>query len=211
MAAIPDSSSLALFLVASLVLLVVPGPAVLYIVARSIDQGWVAGVVSALGIALGSVGLVVAMAFGISALLETSPLAFDVIRYLGAGYLIYLGVRTWRSRDSGGMSTVRPAASRRRVFSEGIVVNFLNPKTAIFFIAFLPQFVNPAGSVRLQLVLLGLIFVAMGVVTDCVYALLAGAVAARLHANSGFPRVRRVIVTTVYVGLGLAAALIHHA
>jgi threonine/homoserine/homoserine lactone efflux protein len=200
-----------MFLFASLVLLVVPGPAVLYIVARSIDQGWMAGVVSALGIALGSVGLVVATAFGISALLETSSFAFDVVRYLGAGYLIYLGIRTWRARDTGGMSTVRPAASRRRVFSDGIIVNFLNPKTAIFFIAFLPQFVAPGGDVRSQLVFLGLVFVAMGVVTDCVYAVLAGAVAARLHANSRFPQVRRVVVATVYIGLGLAAALIHPA
>lgn len=205
----PDSSSLALFFAASLALLVIPGPAVLYIVARSIDQGWVAGVVSALGIALGSVGLVFAMAFGISALIETSPVAFDVIRYAGAAYLIYLGVRTWRSQDSGGMTAVRPAVSRRRVFSEGVVVNFLNPKTAIFFLAFLPQFVDPAGSVRFQLVVLGLIFVAMGVVTDSAYAALAGAAAARLHASPRFPRVRRLVVTTVYVGLGLAAAFLH--
>ena len=205
----PDSSSLALFFAASLALLVIPGPAVLYIVARSIDQGWVAGVVSALGIALGSVGLVFAMAFGISALIETSPVAFDVIRYAGAAYLIYLGVRTWRSQDSGGMTAVRPAVSRRRVFSEGVVVNFLNPKTAIFFLAFLPQFVDPAGSVRFQLVALGLIFVAMGVVTDSAYAALAGAAAARLHASPRFPRVRRLVVTTVYVGLGLAAAFLH--
>jgi threonine/homoserine/homoserine lactone efflux protein len=205
----PDSSSLALFFAASLALLVIPGPAVLYIVARSIDQGWVAGVVSALGIALGSVGLVFAMAFGVSALIETSPVAFDVIRYAGAAYLIYLGVRTWRSQDSGGMTAVRPAVSRRRVFSEGVVVNFLNPKTAIFFLAFLPQFVDPAGSVRFQLVALGLVFVAMGVVTDSAYAALAGAAAARLHASPRFPRVRRVVVTTVYVGLGLAAALFH--
>ncbi|HEU4365686.1 MAG TPA: LysE family translocator [Candidatus Krumholzibacteria bacterium] len=207
----PDSPGLALFFTTSIALLVIPGPAVLYIVARSIDDGWPAGVISALGIALGSVGLVFATAFGVAALIEASPVAFDVVRYLGAGYLIYLGVRTWRSRDSGGMTAVRPAASRRRVFSEGIVVNFLNPKTAIFFLAFLPQFVDPAGSVSLQLVVLGLIFVAMGVVTDSAYALAAGAAAARLRAHTRLPEFRRVIVTTVYVGLGLAAALLHRA
>jgi threonine/homoserine/homoserine lactone efflux protein len=205
----PDSPGLALFLVTSLVLLVVPGPAVLYIVARSIDEGWASGVVSALGIALGSVGLVFVAAFGISALIEASPLAFDAIRYLGAAYLVYLGIRTWRARDSGGMSAVRPAASRRRAFRDGIIVNFLNPKTAIFFIAFLPQFVNPAGSIRFQLVTLGLIFVGMGIVTDTVYAILAGAAAARLHASARFPRLRRIAVAAVYVGLGLAAAFVH--
>lgn len=207
----PDSPSLALFFVTSLVLLVVPGPAVLYIVARSIDEGWVAGFVSALGVALGSVGLVFAAAFGVSALIEASPVAFHLIRYLGAGYLIYLGVRTWRARDSGGMSVVRPGASHGRAFREGIVVNFLNPKTAIFFLAFLPQFVDPAGSVRLQLVALGLVFVAMGVVTDTLYALLAGAAASRLRSDGRFPRVRRVVVAMVYIGLGLGAALLHRA
>ena len=205
----PDSPGFALFLLTSLVLLVVPGPAVLYIVARSIDEGWTSGVVSALGIALGSVGLVVAAAFGISALIEASPIAFDIVRYLGAAYLIYLGVRTWRARDSGGMSVVRPTATHGRAFREGIVVNFLNPKTAIFFIAFLPQFVDPAGSVRTQFVTLGLIFVAMGVVTDTAYALLASAAAARLHASTRFPRVRRIAVAIVYVGLGVLAALAH--
>jgi threonine/homoserine/homoserine lactone efflux protein len=206
-----DSPGLLLFLVASLILLVVPGPAVLYIVARSIDEGWMSGVASALGIALGSVGLVIAAAFGVSALIEASPLAFDAIRYLGAAYLIYLGVRTWRARDSGGMSAVRPSADRRRAFREGVVVNFLNPKTAIFFIAFLPQFVDPAGSVRLQLVALGLFFVGMGIVTDTAYALLAGAVATRLRASARFPRFRRVAVAAVYVGLGLAAVFVHPA
>jgi len=205
----PDSSSFALFLVSSLILLVVPGPAVLYIVARSIDEGWPAGVVSALGVALGSVGLVFAAAFGISALIDSSPLAFGVIRYLGAAYLIYLGIRTFRARDSGGMSVVRPPASHGRAFREGIVVNFLNPKTAIFFLAFLPQFVNPAGGIRFQLVMLGLIFVGMGIVTDTIYAVLAGAAAARLRGDTRFPRVRRIGVAAVYVGLGLAAALLH--
>ncbi|HEX5131382.1 MAG TPA: LysE family translocator [Candidatus Krumholzibacteria bacterium] len=205
----PDASSLALFLAASLILFIVPGPAVLYIVARSIDQGWVAGIVSALGIALGSIGLVFATAFGISALVQAFPLAYDAIRYCGGAYLVYLGVRTWRSHDSGGMSAVRPPVSRRQVFSEAIVVNFLNPKTAIFFLAFLPQFVNPAAPIRLQLVVLGLAFVALGVVTDSVYAVLAGAIAERLRTSPGFHRWRRVTVSAVYVFLGIAAALLH--
>ncbi len=205
----PDASSFALFLVASLILLVVPGPAVLYIVARSVDQGRVAGVVSALGIALGSVALVFAAAFGVSALIQTSPAAFDAVRYTGAAYLVFLGIRTWRARASDGTSPAPAVVALRRVFGEGVVVNFLNPKTAIFFVAFLPQFVDPGGSVRLQLVVLGLIFVAMGVVTDSLYALLAGAASARLRADRRFPRIRRLAVGAVYVGLGIAAALVH--
>ncbi len=205
----PASPSLTLFLVASLVLLVVPGPAVLYIVARSIDHGKTAGIVSALGIAVGSVGLVFATAFGLSALIAASPVAYDMIRYVGGAYLVFLGVRTWRARDGTDADAHTAKKPYRRVFADGIVVNFLNPKTAIFFLAFLPQFVDPAGSVRLQLVALGLVFVAMGTVTDSLYALASGALAKRLRAGERFPRVRRMLVGLVYVGLGCAAVLIH--
>jgi threonine/homoserine/homoserine lactone efflux protein len=206
---VPASPSITLFLVASLVLLVVPGPAVLYIVARSTDCGKAAGIVSALGIAVGSVGLVFATAFGLSALIAASPVAYDVIRYVGGAYLVFLGVRTWRSRDVAATGAHTARKPYRRIFADGIVVNFLNPKTAIFFLAFLPQFVDPAGSVRLQLVVLGLVFVAMGTVTDSLYALASGALAERLRASQRFPRVRRVLVGMVYVGLGCAAVLIH--
>jgi threonine/homoserine/homoserine lactone efflux protein len=205
----PDGTTFTVFLVASLVLLVVPGPAVLYIVARSIDHGVGAGIVSALGIAIGTVGLVLAAAFGVAALIEASPLAFTLIRYAGGAYLMYLGVRTFRARESGGMTAIRPAASSRRIFTEGIVVNFLNPKTAIFFLAFLPQFVDPSGSIRFQMIVLGMIFVGLGVVTDSAYALAAGALAKRLRTDRRFPAVRRVLVSAIYILLGVLAATFH--
>lgn len=203
------ASSLTLFFAAALLLLAVPGPAVLYIVTRSIDHGPRAGIVSALGIAAGSVALVFATAFGVSALVAASPVAYDAIRYAGGAYLVVLGVRTWRRPVPATAVAAPRRASMGRLFRDGIVVNFLNPKTAIFFLAFLPQFIDPLGRVRLQLVVLGLTFVAMGVVTDSIYALAAGATADKLRAGQRFPRVQRLVVGAVYVSLGVAAALVH--
>lgn len=205
----PEASGFMLFVLASLALLVVPGPAVVYIVARSIDQGRWAGIVSALGLAVGSVVLVVAATFGVSAILATSPRAFDVLRYGGGAYLALLGIRTLAAKDRRFDDAAPEPVRLRRVFAEGIVVNLLNPKTALFFFAFLPQFVNPAGRVRLQIALFGLTFSLMGVVTDSVYATVAGAVAGRLRNDRGFPRLRRAVTGSVYVGLGILAVLAH--
>ncbi|HEX6791358.1 MAG TPA: LysE family translocator [Candidatus Krumholzibacteria bacterium] len=205
----PSSSAFALFLAASLALLIVPGPAVMYIVARSIDQGRWAGVVSALGLAAGSAILIVAAAVGVSAVLAASPAAFNAIRYLGAGYLAYLGVRTALARPVAASGEHAPPEPLARVFAEGIVVNLLNPKTALFFFAFLPQFVNPAANVRLQVVVLGMTFSVMGLLTDSVYAFVAGAVGGRLKTDQRFPRVRRVAVATTYMALSVLALLVH--
>lgn len=194
---------------ASLALLVVPGPAVMYIVARSIDQGRSAGIVSALGLATGSVILIAAAAFGVSALLAASPVAFDVVRYTGAAYLAFLGLRTALSKPATASGEHAPRERLRRVFAEGIVVNLLNPKTALFFFAFLPQFVNPAGNVRLQIVVLGLTFSGMGMLTDSIYATVAGAVAGRLKTGDRLPRVRRIAVATTYIALSALALLFH--
>ena len=205
----PSSSAFALFLVASLALLIVPGPAVMYIVARAIDQGRWAGIVSALGLAAGSAILIVAAAFGVSAVLAASPAAFNAIRYLGAAYLAYLGIRAALSRPVVAAGEHAPPEPLARVFGEGIVVNLLNPKTALFFFAFLPQFVNPAGNVRLQIVVLGMTFSVMGMLTDSVYALVAGAIGGRLKTDERFPRVRRVAVATTYMALSVLALLVH--
>lgn len=194
---------------ASLALLVVPGPAVMYIVARSVDQGRSAGIVSALGLATGSVILIAAAAFGVSALLAASPVAFDVVRYTGAAYLAFLGLRTALSKPATASGAHAPRERLRRVFAEGIVVNLLNPKTALFFFAFLPQFVNPAGNVRLQIVVLGLTFSGMGMLTDSIYATVAGAVAGRLKTGDRLPRVRRIAVATTYIALSALALLFH--
>ena len=205
----PTTAAFGVFLAASLALLVVPGPAVMYIVARAIDQGRSAGIVSALGLATGSVILIAAAALGVSALLAASPMAFNVVRYAGAAYLLYLGIRTALTKPAPTAETHAPREALSRIFAEGIVVNLLNPKTALFFFAFLPQFVNPAGNVRVQIVVLGLTFSAMGMLTDSIYATVAGAMAGRFRAGDRLPRIRRVAVATTYIALSALALFVH--
>jgi threonine/homoserine/homoserine lactone efflux protein len=206
---IPDVGTLALFCGAALALLVVPGPAVLYIVASSIDGGRRAGIASMLGIQTGALVHVAAAALGLSGLLAASALAFDTVRYLGAAYLVAIGLWTLLR---GGTPTdpdapVRPRRLRRR-FAQGVLVQILNPKTALFFLAFLPQFVDPAaGRVGLQVLLLGLLFIALAVVSDGAWALVAGTAADRLRGHTGFLRAQRYVSGTVFVGLGVATAL----
>lgn len=202
-----DFTSLTVFVGASLALLLLPGPAVLYIVARSVSQGRGAGVVSALGVGLGSMCHVVAAALGLSALLMSSALAFQVVKYLGAAYLIYLGIRTLRSREAILIESEGPRPWRR-IFSQGIVVNVLNPKTALFFLAFLPQFVHVnAGSVTLQIIVLGLLFTSLGICTDTLYALLSGTIGGWLRGNLRVLRAQRYFAGGTYITLGIATAL----
>ena len=171
----PQLSTLTLFFVAAAVLLITPGPAVLYIVARSLDQGRIAGIVSTLGINFGTFFHIAAATWGISALLVQSALAFNLIKYLGAAYLIYLGIRKLLEREPAETITVVEPQPLRHLFFQGVVVNLLNPKTALFFFAFLPQFTDPVkGSVALQILFLGMLFVVMAFFSDSIYALLAG-------------------------------------
>ena len=203
----PEPSTLAVFVLAAVALLITPGPAVLYIVARSVEQGRWAGLVSALGVHVGTLVHVAAAALGLSALLVSSALAFDIVKYLGALYLIYLGVRRLLTSDAAAASTAAAPRSLRRLFTQGIVVNILNPKTALFFLAFLPQFADPArGQLGLQILGLGLIFVALGVVSDGLYAVLAGTAGGWLKQGGRFLRVERYVTGGVFVGLGLTAA-----
>ena len=163
-----SSTTLALFLPAVLLLLITPGPVVLYIVTRSIDQGRRAGLVSVLGSEIGNLVHVLAAALGLSAILLSSTLAFDVVKYLGAAYLVYLGIHKLLSSDEAARQTVQPAPLRR-IFFQGIAVAVLNPKTALFFFAFLPQFVDRSkGALALQVLLLGLIMLAMAIISDFV-------------------------------------------
>ena len=172
---IPDGTTLAVFLGASLVLLVTPGPAVFYIVARSIDQGKLAGMVSTLGVAAGSCVHIVAAALGISALIASSAVAFNAIKLVGAAYLIYLGVRKFLVPDPVETNVTVERRRLREIFVQGVIVNVFNPKTALFFLAFLSQFVDVAkGQVALQMILLGLIFALLGVLSDGTYAMAAG-------------------------------------
>ena len=203
-----DSSALVLFLLSALILLVVPGPAVLYIVARSVEHGRQAGLISTLGIGVGTLFHVVAACLGASALLLSSALAFRTLQYAGAAYLIYLGLRTLMKREPATGSRQVKDRSLSRIFRQGMVVNILNPKTALFFFAFLPQFVNPAaGNVPLQIFLLGSLFVLLAVITDGAYALLAGTAGSWLQRNQRFLRAQRYLAGGMYVALGVAAAV----
>ena len=203
-----DPDALAVFIVASLALLIVPGPAVLYIVAQSIDGGRKAGLVAMLGIQTGGLVHVLAATVGLSAVIASSAIAFNVVRYLGAAYLIVVGILTLLRKESVE-EVVQPAPTRkRRLYVQGIVVNILNPKTALFFLAFLPQFVDEgAGHVPLQLLALGLIFVALATITDGIWAFSAGTAGDWLRRSRGFVRIRRYVSGSVFVALGVLTAV----
>lgn len=204
---IPEPASLWLFVLASLAVLIAPGPAVAYIVTRSLQQGRLVGLVAALGVATGSLVHVAAAAAGLSALLVSSALAFMVVKYAGAAYLVWLGIRHLLQREPPDTPR-RPNRRLVRVFSEAVVVNLLNPKTAIFFLAFLPQFVDTsAPRPVLQLVFLGAVFALLGVASDGAYALLAGGAAQWLRARRGIARGTRWLTGTVFIALGVGTAI----
>jgi threonine/homoserine/homoserine lactone efflux protein len=202
--------NLPVFLLAALILLLTPGPAVLYIIARSMDQGRLVGFVSVLSIESGNSVHVLAATLGLSAILMSSALAFSIVKYLGAAYLIYLGIRRLLARDQDHEIARFQQQSLRHIYSQGVLVAALNPKTALFFLAFLPQFVDSsAGSVTLQFLMLGGLFVMMAIVTDSMYALLASTTGGWLKRNQSFLRADRYLVGSVYIGLGVTAALSH--
>jgi threonine/homoserine/homoserine lactone efflux protein len=204
---LPDISHMTLFITATLVLLAIPGPAVLYIVAQSVEHGRRAGLTAVCGIHVGSLVHVAAATVGLSALLVSSAVAFSAVKFVGALYLIYLGIQRLRGRDAGDGPEVSRDLDMRRVFRQGIVVNVLNPKTALFFLAFLPQFVDPAHPAAPQIALLGLIWIAFGLLSDSVYAVLAGTVGGALRGSQTFAKAQRIVTGLVLIGLGVLAAL----
>jgi threonine/homoserine/homoserine lactone efflux protein len=202
-----EFSQLYFFIGAALALLLVPGPAVLYITARSANQGRLAGLVSVLAIETANFLQAVAATLGLSAILLSSALAFDVVKYLGAAYLIYLGLRKLLISEEVKESGEIKSESLSRIYWQGFVVNMLNPKTALFYFAFLPQFVDPTkGNVTAQTLFLGALFVGMAFITDSLYALLASSIADRLRGNRHFLKGQRYFAGLVYVGLGITTA-----
>jgi threonine/homoserine/homoserine lactone efflux protein len=201
-------SSLPVFIAATLGLLILPGPAVLYIVTRSVSQGRRAGLASVLGIELGSLCHAVAAAFGLSAILLASALAFNIVKYVGAAYLVYLGIRTLLRRSNGEETEGSAPRSASELFRKGLVVQLLNPKTALFFYAFLPQFVDPGrGSPVLQILALGGLFTLLATCTDSTYALLGSSVGGFIKKRPGFRRAQNYVSGGIYIALGAAAAL----
>ena len=201
-----DSSKLSLFVSVAAILVFMPGPNTLYIVARSIQQGRLAGLTSSFGVQVGTMVHIVAASLGLSALLVSSAVAFNVVKYAGAAYLIFLGIKTLLTKEKIEPAKV-PKAALGRVFYQGIVINLLNPKTALFFFAFLPQFIDVArGAVMLQVVLLGSILIFLGTLSDSIYALASGSIGNWLRGNIKFLRAQKYFAGSVYIGLGAATA-----
>jgi threonine/homoserine/homoserine lactone efflux protein len=204
--AVPDPALFGLFVLAAIALLIVPGPSVLYVVSQSVEGGPRAGLTSTLGIHLGTLVHVTAATIGLSSLLVSSARAYDAVKFAGAAYLIFLGIRALLGR-SGSEPQALEVEARRRL-TRGATVQILNPKTALFFFAFLPQFVDTkAGSTGLQIFVLGLTFTVLGLISDGTYALAAGALAGRLRTSRGAAVLSRWAPGTVLVGLGVVAAL----
>jgi threonine/homoserine/homoserine lactone efflux protein len=204
----PAPSTIAIFLLAGLRILLIPGPAVLYIVTRSVAQGRRAGLASVGGIETANLVHLVAAALGLSALLMTSALAFSVVKYLGAAYLIFLGVRTLLTRNTHLALSTPKDQSLSKLFANGFLVNLLSPKAALFYYAFLPQFVDPArGSVVEQLLLLGITFGILASCTDSLYALLGATIGQSFRKSVRFQQASRYITGSIYILLGLATAI----
>jgi threonine/homoserine/homoserine lactone efflux protein len=206
----PHGATLLAFAATALVLLLIPGPAVLYIVSQSVEHGRRAGLVATLGVHAGTMVHIAAAALGLSAILVSSSLAFGAVRLIGAAYLIYLGLRTLLDRSGGEGAEPAPREVRlARIFRQGVLVNVTNPKTALFFFAFLPQFVDPHGAaVPEQIVALGLTFALLGLVTDSLWGIAAGSAAGWVKGRSAVRSVQRWITGCVFIGLGVATALV---
>ena len=202
----PETSTLLAFSAAAFVLFLVPGPAVLYIITRSVAQGTRAGLVSVAGIHAGSLVHIAAAVAGLTTLLATSATAFRVVKWAGAAYLVYLGVRAFLDRDGAGEAVESPPLSLRRIFRQGFVVTLLNPKVAVFFLAFVPQFVDPTAGTAAQILVLGAVFLVVGVVMDGLYALVSGSVGDRLQRVGWWRAGRRWVAGSIYVALGVVAA-----
>ena len=203
----PDVSTLAMPFFASLALVVVPGPAVLYIITRSVDQGRTAGLASAAGIATGGLVHVAGASLGLSAIIASSSIAFSALKYLGAAYLIFLGIRSLLTKPDPLTAANRTPRTMRNLFSQGVVVQALNPKVALFFLAFLPQFIDPSrGSVLSQTLVLGAMFIVLGLCSDSLYAFIAAGAGDWLRRQPAFTSVQRYVAGAVFIGLGLTTA-----
>ena len=202
----PELSTIAAFALASFALLIIPGPAVIYIINRSVSDGRRVGLAAVAGLELGNFVHVIAAAVGLSAVLATSAAAFNTVKWLGAGYLIFVGLRTLM-KPAPPIEGEGAAVSVRRAFGQGIVVNVLNPKVALFFLSFLPQFIHPdRGRAGLQALVLGLVFVLIGCITDTCYSLMASSLRHVLLRGRTLPIVRRWVAGSVFIALGLVAA-----
>jgi threonine/homoserine/homoserine lactone efflux protein len=203
----PSFSAYAVFLATALAILLVPGPAVLYVVTRSIEMGRAGGIASVAGITTATFAYVALATAGLSSLVLTSAVAFDVVKYAGAAYLLFLGVRRLLGHGLDEEAAEAMPLTRRRAYMQGFLVNLTNPKMIVFIFALLPQFVDPhAARPWLQTLVFGLSFTALAFLTDSGYAIVAGSVADRLRGTDGIRRVQRWVGGSVLVGLGILSA-----
>ena len=202
----PTFESLAAFGIASLALLVIPGPAVLYIINRSVADGRNVALAAVAGLEIGNFMHVIAATVGLSAVIATSAAAFSAVKWIGAGYLIYIGIRTLATKPKA-VNQLNDPMSRRRAFTQGIVVNTFNPKVALFFLSFLPQFIDAdRGSAALQSLVLGSTFVVLGCISDSLFAILASALRGTLLRGKSLPFVQRYVAGSVFITLGVIAS-----
>ncbi|WP_422362205.1 LysE family translocator [Reichenbachiella sp.] len=207
---LPSPENILLFIAAATILIVVPGPALLYILTKSIEQGYKAGLASVLGVGVGAMVHVMAAAVGISALLVASATAFSILKYGGAAYLIYLGVKKLTDKTAPVAPVDNERKSLSKIFYEGIVVNTLSPKSAIFFFAFLPQFINAdKGGTTSQILFLGLVFLVIAFVSDMCYVLLSGKLVKYFRTSTKFASIQKYLSGSIYIVLGLLTFMVN--
>ena len=204
----PDINNLILFVLAGLTLNITPGPDMMFIITRSVSEGTRSWVISSIGIAAGSLIHTMAVAFGLSALLIAVPAAYEIIKYAGAAYLVYLGIRMFFSKQNITLNDKTKPVKMHSVFLQAMLTNIFNPKVALFFLAFLPQFVNPEGNVTLQLILLGLLFNFNGTIVNILVALSAGRLGKFIKLRLNNSSVFKWITSSVFIGLGIRLALL---
>ncbi len=204
----PDANSLLLFMLATITLNITPGPDMLYVIARSVGQGRAAGIASALGIAAGCFVHIMAVTFGLASLMMAVPTAYEIVKFAGAAYLIYLGVRILITRQTKNVETSIEEASLRKIFLQGVITNILNPKVALFFLAFLPQFVNREANVAAQIIFLGVLFNTSGTLVNVMVALAASYTGVQFKTRIGNSSVFRWLTGGVFIGLGVRLALL---
>ena len=203
----PNLHSFGLFLAAAFLLAITPGPGIFYVLARTLAGGRREGILSSCGTLLGGLVHVFAAALGVSAILAASALAFSIVKYAGAAYLIYLGMRMIRSRNLALDLAANPSAPRSGAFRQGILTEVLNPKTALFFLSFIPQFIHPqSGHVFMQFVTLGVVSVGLNTSADVLVAFLAGSLGRKLTSSARLIRRQRVASGLAMIGLGVYVA-----
>jgi threonine/homoserine/homoserine lactone efflux protein len=197
-----------LFIVAAALLTIAPGPDIIYVLTRGVAQGRKAGIAAALGFATGCIFHTALAAVGVAALIRSSELAFDAVRYAGAAYLVWIGVQALRHRASFSVEGSNESKALATIYRQSVLGNILNPKVTLFFLAFLPQFVNvEAGGVGLQMALLGLVFMALTVLIFGAVALFAGWIGAWMRSKPVIGERLNVFAGLTFIALGIRVAL----